>query len=413
MRRSAVVTGMGAVTAAGDLGQTIAAVAAGRSLAAPLYGWTAEENPVRFACHSSSFDSSAALGVREARRVSRATQLAVTAADAAVAQALGGVEGASLGDLANPHRLAVVVGTGGGGIAQLDGWVELADDRDYRRISPFLIPATMANSTAGTLAARYGCGGPSVTISSACASGNDALATALGWIRSGAADAVLVGGTDTLISKTAMAGFARLGALSRRNDDPSAASRPFDEDRDGFVMGEGAAFLLVEPHDRAVERGAEVLGVLAGAASTCDAFHITAPDPSGRSAISAMRGALYDAEVDVSDLVHVSAHGTSTPLNDEMEISALAEVLGRADIPVTANKGVIGHLMGGAGAVEAVLAIAFASQGEVPPIANLHSAGPALVDLVRGSARTTARGPVLSNSFGFGGHNSCVVISPA
>jgi 3-oxoacyl-[acyl-carrier-protein] synthase II len=233
-------------------------------------------------------------------------------------------------------------------------------------------------------------------------------------IRDGSADVVVCGGTEAAITPTSMAAFARMGALSTRNDDPTAASRPFDTGRDGFVMGDGAAFLVLEAWDRAEARGATIHGELAGYGRTCDAHHITAPAPGGVGAIACMEQALADAGLDASEVTHINAHGTSTPLNDAAEAEAITKIFGGGGPAVTSTKGVTGHLVGAAGAVEAVIGLTCATRGTVPPVANLTDPDPAIsIDLVRDAPRTITPGPVLSNSFGFGGHNVTLVLKPA
>jgi 3-oxoacyl-[acyl-carrier-protein] synthase II len=310
--------------------------------------------------------------------------------------------------------MAVLAGTGVGGITTLEGQIATRIERGPSRVSPFLVPMMMSNATAGLLSMRHGFTGASLCISTACASGANAIGEARRMIRSGGADVVLAGGTEAAITSTTMAAFARMGALSTRNDDPARASRPFDRDRDGFVMGEGAAFLVLERWEVAERRGATILGELAGYGATCDAHHITAPQPDGSGAVACMRQALDDAGLTAEEIGHVNAHGTSTPLNDLAESEALVKVFGPDGPPVTSTKGVTGHLVGAAGAVEAVLGLLSAAAGQVPPTANLDELDPEMhVDVVSGQPRAIAPAAVLSNSFGFGGHNATLVLVPA
>jgi len=278
------------------------------------------------------------------------------------------------------------------------------------RVSPFLVPMMMANATAGTIAMRHGWKGPNICIATACAAGTHAVGEAVRFIRDGSADVVVAGGAEAAITPVAMAAFARMGALSGRSDDPARASRPFDIDRDGFVMGEGAGFLVLERWDLAEARGARIYGEIMGYGRNSDAHHITAPSPDGAGAVACMELALEDAGLGAADIGHVNAHGTSTPLNDAAEAEALVKVFSGSPPPVTSTKGVTGHLIGAAGAVEAVAAILSSRDGLVPPTANHERTDPNVtVDVVAGSPRA-ATGPVLSNSFGFGGHNATLVV---
>jgi 3-oxoacyl-[acyl-carrier-protein] synthase II len=285
------------------------------------------------------------------------------------------------------------------------------------RVSPFLVPMMMANATAAHIGMHFGFNGANLCVTTACAAGAHAIGEAARLIREGAADVVIAGGTEAAITPVGLAAFHRMGALSGRGDDPARASRPFDKDRDGFVMGEGAGFLVLEPWDRAVARGARILGEVAGYARTCDAFHITAPAPGGAGAVASMQQALDDAGLSPSAVGHVNAHGTSTPLNDASEAEAIVKVFGDDAPPVTSIKGCTGHLIGAAGAVEAIAALLSLSNRMVPPTANHEEPEPAItVDVVNGTPRPLAdrdRVAAVSNSFGFGGHNATLVLLPA
>ncbi|MCU1371618.1 MAG: fabF [Ilumatobacteraceae bacterium] len=410
--RRVVITGVGAVTPAGDdAATTFATALAGRSTASPIGTWDPEGHPVRFAAQIPDFDPAAVIAPRDARRIDRVSQLGLVAAEEALTQAglVGDADEAAI----DRTRVAVVVGSGVGGILTLEDQIEVRVTRGVERVSPLLIPMMMANATSGLIALRHGFRGSAFSVATACASGADSIGTGLDLIRAGRADIVVAGGAEAAITPTAMAAFARMGALSTRNDDPTAASRPFDRDRDGFVMGEGAGVLVLEAADHAAGRGATVLGELAGYGSTCDAHHITAPDPDGAGAVACMLQALADAGLGPEAIGHVNAHGTSTPLNDAAESLAMAKVFGTPP-PTTSTKGVTGHLVGATGAVEAILALLAARAGTVPPVANLVETDvPADLDLVRDAPRSIAVAPVLSNSFGFGGHNASLVLVPA
>jgi 3-oxoacyl-[acyl-carrier-protein] synthase II len=269
----------------------------------------------------------------------------------------------------------------------------------------------MPNAAAALVAIRHGFTGPNLAIATACATGAHAIGEGARLLRDGMADVVVCGGTEASVSPVAMAAFARMGALSR-NPDPAAASRPFDDDRDGFVMGEGAAFVVLEPYDRAASRGARIHGEVLGYGLTCDAHHITAPIDDGSGAVAAIEMALADAGIAAGAIGHVNAHGTSTPQNDAAEAAAIAKVFGAGAVPVTSTKGVTGHLIGAAGAVEAVVALLAAARGVVPPTAN-HRHTDLPVDVVAGQPRTIEVAPAVSTSFAFGGHNAALVLGPA
>ncbi|MEO6628017.1 MAG: beta-ketoacyl-ACP synthase II [Aquihabitans sp.] len=409
-----VITGVGAVTPAGRTSaETFSGVLAAQSQVGPITAWDPTGHPVGFAAEIVDFDPRRWLEPRDARRVDRVGLLGIAAAEEALAQA-GLRTQDDTRDGIDPTRVAVVIGSGVGGISTLESQIEVRVNRGPDRVGPLLIPMMMANATAGLVALRHGFRGAALSVSTACASGANSIGEAAAMIRAGRADVVVAGGTEAAITPTAMAAFARMGALSGRHHDPATASRPFDRDRDGFVMGEGAGIVVLESEAHATRRGAEVLGELAGYGATCDAHHLTAPDPDGLGATACMREALADARLTPSDIAHVNAHGTSTPLNDAAESAALTEVFGMHGPPVTSTKGVTGHLVGAAGAVEAILGLLAARAQQVPPVANLvESDDHCTIDLVRDGARPIPFGPVVSNSFGFGGHNASLVLIPA
>jgi 3-oxoacyl-[acyl-carrier-protein] synthase II len=397
---------LGVKTPAGnDLSSFWTTLAAGRSVAATLARFDPSALPVRFGCEVRDFDPTSYLGPKEARRVDRVTQLGFAAAADALADA---------GELGtDPARNAVIMGTGIGGLITLEEQVTAFLDKGPGRVSPFFVPMMMANATAGTIAMQFGWTGPNLCIATACAASANAIGEAVRVIREGSADVVMTGGTEACITATAVSAFARMTALSTRNDDPEHASRPFDIDRDGFVMGEGAAALVVERMDRAVARGAHIYGEIIGYGRNADAYHITAPSPGGEGAAACMHLALADAGVDPSAIGHINAHGTSTPLNDAAEAEAIRKVFGDAPPPVTSTKGVTGHLVGAAGATEAVASLLAMANAAVPPTANYERSGEDIqLDVVARSARPLEAAPVLSNSFGFGGHNATLVFAP-
>ncbi|HVE47124.1 MAG TPA: beta-ketoacyl-ACP synthase II [Acidimicrobiales bacterium] len=398
------ITGMGVKTPAGnDVASFWATLLEGRPTAAPISRFDASDLPVAFACEVHDFDAGAYLGHKEARRADRVSQLGFAAATDALADA---------GDLgADPGRCAVVAGTGVGGLWTQEEEEKILFAKGPSRVSPFLVPMMMSNATAALIAMRHGWKGPNFCVTTACAAGTHAIGEATRLIHEGSADVVMAGGAEAAITPIALASFARMGALSNRSDDPAGASRPFDPDRDGFVMGEGAAFLVLERWDRAEARGARIYGEILGYGRNSDAHHITAPTPDGSGAVACMELALEDAGLAPADIGHVNSHGTSTPLNDAAEAEAVVKAFAGSAPPVTSTKGVTGHCIGAAGAVEAVAAVLSSAAGLVPPTANHDRTDPAItVDIVAGSPREVS-GPVLSNSFGFGGHNATLVVS--
>ena len=421
-RPRVAVTGIGVKTPAGQtLDELWDTLVAARSAAAPITLYDASGHSVPFACEVRGFDAVPYVGPKEVRRTDRAALLAVAAAADALGDAVaGGVDptaseplpAPSPDDLgADPVRCAVVAGSGIGGIRTLEDQVIGYAERGPSRVGPFLVPMMMPNAAAALVAIRHGFTGPNLAIATACATGAHAIGEGARLLRDGMADVVVCGGTEASVSPVAMAAFARMGALSR-NPDPAAASRPFDDDRDGFVMGEGAAFVVLEPYDRAVARGARIHGEVLGYGLTCDAHHITAPIDDGSGAVAAIEMALADAGVAPGAIGHVNAHGTSTPQNDAAEAAAIAKVFGAGAVPVTSTKGVTGHLIGAAGAVEAVVALLAAARGLVPPTAN-HRHTDLPVDVVAGEPRTIEVAPAVSTSFAFGGHNAALVLGPA
>ncbi|MET0729112.1 MAG: beta-ketoacyl-[acyl-carrier-protein] synthase family protein [Acidimicrobiales bacterium] len=339
---------------------------------------------------------------KESRRADRVTQLALGAATQAIAQA-GEVN-------VDPLRRGVLIATGIGGIGTLEEQITLYAEKGARRVSPFLIPMMMPNAPSATVSMRWGWQGPCQTVSTACAAGTHALIDAAMWIASGRCDVVAAGGSEAAMTPVGMAGFANMTAMSSRN-----VSEPFAATRDGFVIAEGAAVLILEAWEVAEARGATILAEILGGASTADAHHITAPAPGGRGAISCMELALANAGVQAGEIAQVNAHGTSTPLNDAAEAEAMAKLFGTPGPPVTSVKGVTGHSLGAAGAIEAVAVVESMRHRLIPPTAVTTEVDPELpqIDLVLGDARSWAPGPTISNSFGFGGHNGSLVLAPS
>ena len=405
-RPRVVVTGMG-VKAPGGLtvDELWASLMEPRPAAAPVTLFDASELSVGVACEVAGFDPEPYVGPKEVRRTDRVALLGIAASSDALAAAT-----ATAPLDVEPVRCGVVAGSGIGGIRTLEQQILTYAEKGPSKVGPFLVPMMMANATAALIGIRNGFSGPNTAVATACATGANAIGEGARLVRDGMADVVIAGGAEACVTPVTMAAFARMGALSR-NPDPAAASRPFDDDRDGFVMGEGAAFVVLERYDNAVARGAEILGEVAGYGMTCDAHHITAPIEDGSGAVAAIEMALADAGLPASAIGHVNAHGTSTPHNDSAEAAALAKVFGPRAVPVTSGKGVTGHLIGAAGAVEAVAALVAADRGLVPPTAN-HAHTDLPVDVVAGEARSIERAPAVSTSFAFGGHNVALVLAP-
>ena len=362
--------------------------------------WEGLSRPAEMSHHRrvEGFDPSAYFGPKEVRRVDRFTQMAVAAAEEAF-EAAGRPE-------VDPARAGVWVGTGVGGLESLEVQVLVNAERGPRRVSPFLVPMMMANAAPATISMRFGLRGPCETTVTACAAGTQAIANAARLVATGRCVLALAGGAEAAMTSTAQAGFANMTALSS-----VGISRPFDRNRDGFVMGEGAGMLVLEDMEHALARGATIYAELAGAASNADAHHITAPSPGGSGAVACMEMALADAGLSPSDVVHINAHGTSTPLNDAAEAEAIGKLFGQPGPPVTSIKGVNGHALGAAGAVEAVTSVLTIQRRAIPPTGGLEDLEFDL-DVVVGEPRPWEPGPMLSNSFGFGGHNGSLVFVP-
>jgi 3-oxoacyl-[acyl-carrier-protein] synthase II len=406
-RPRVVVTGMGMKTPAGcDIATFWSTVCAGQGTAARIERWDPSELPVQIAGEVRDFDPLAYFGPKEVRRQDRVTLLGFAAAADALADA---------GELgADPSRCAVIAATGVGGLETMEHNEATFIERGPSRVSPFFVTMMMPNATAGTIAINFGWTGPNLCIATACAAGANAIGEGARMLRDGSAEVVVAGGTEAGVTPLTISAFARMGALSSRNDDPSHASRPFDASRDGFVMAEGAAFVILESLERALARGARIYGEMRGYGRNDDAHHITAPSPGGEGAAACMQLALDDACLSASQIGHINAHGTSTPLNDAAEAAAIRKVFGDdAAPPVTSTKGVTGHMIGGTGAAEACISLLSLGHGIAPPTANLERIGDDIgLDIVSGGVREIGATPVLSNSFGFGGHNAALILAP-
>ena len=409
MRKKVVITGLGCVTPVGlNVKETWAALLSGKSGAGLITQFDASKHKTRIAAEVKGFDGAALFGQREARKMDRFTQFALAATLEAMAQANLTV------DESNRDRVGIVIGTGIGGILTLMEQAEVMRERGPDRVSPFLIPMMISDSAAGMLAIHVGVRGPNMALATACASGNNAIGEAGEMIRRGAADVMIAGGAEAALTPVAIAGMNVMGALSTRNDDPQAASRPFDKNRDGFLMGEGAGVLILESLEHARARGANILCELGGYGTTDDAYHVSAPAENGAGAAMSMQLALKDAGLTINDIGYINAHGTSTPLNDKSESAAIKTVFGgRAyKIPVSSTKSMTGHLLGASGALEAIVCTQVLLNNILPPTINYETPDPACdLDYIPNQPRKAEPVHVMSNSFGFGGHNATLVFS--
>jgi 3-oxoacyl-[acyl-carrier-protein] synthase II len=382
------------------------AAIAGKSGAGPITAFDASGHETRIAAEVKGFDPAAHFGRKEARHMDRYTQFAVAAAAAALADA-----GLTITD-ENRDRIGVFVGTGIGGIGTLLAEAEVYRTRGASRISPFLVPMMLPDAAGGQVAITFGMRGPNLGLTSACATGSNAIGEAAEVIRRGAADVMIAGGAEAAIVPVALAGFNSMGAMTSRNDDPKRASRPFDKTRDGFLAGEGGAVVVLESEAHALARQANIYGLLLGYGVTNDAYHVSAPLENGAGAVICMRLALAQAQLQVKDIDYLNAHGTSTQLNDKSETAAIKTVFGESayDLPISSTKSMTGHLLGAAGALEAIFCLKTIADGILPPTINYEVPDPACdLDYVPNQARRKTVRRVMSNSFGFGGHNACVI----
>jgi len=407
LRETIVATGLGAITPLGlDVPSTWQALTEGRSGVGRITLFDPSDIKAQIAAEVKNYNPTDYFPAKEARRYDRYIQFALIAADEAVKDS--GLEITS----ENADRIGVVSGTGIGGIGTLIQEYEVMQAKGPKRVSPFFIPMILADTAPGLIAIKHGAKGPNMIITSACASSANAIGEALRMIRSGDADAIIVGGSEASVFLLALAGFSTMQATSRRNHDPEHACRPFDADRDGFLPGEGAAFIVIERLSHAKARGAHIYGEIAGYGATADAFHITAPASDGEGAARAMQHALDDAGISPNDVDYVNAHGTSTPLNDPMETKAIKTTFGERayQIPISATKSMVGHLLGAAGAVEGIVSLKTIETGLITPTINYETPDPECdLDYVPNTAREAKVRVVLSNSFGFGGHNASLV----
>lgn len=408
-KRRVVITGMGTLNPMGNtVADTWAGIAAGRSGIGPITHFDASGYKTQIAGEVKAFDPEALFGRKEARRMDRVTQLALAAAQEALADA------ALVITETNSVRIGVIVGSGMGLMQPMIESTNTFNERGPYRVSPFFVPMMLADTPAAMISITHMLRGPNLGIYTACATGNNALGEAAVTIQRGAADVMLAGGAEACILPLTLAGFGVMGAISTQNENPPQASRPFDANRDGFVVSEGAAILVLESLDHALKRGAHIYGEVTGYGASADAFHISMPAENGGGAAQAMRLALADAGLTPADIDAINAHGTSTPLNDKMETAAIKTVYGESanEIPISSTKSMHGHLLGATGALEAILCLKSMESGWLPPTINYETPDPACdLDYVVNMGRKTAVSHIMSNTFGFGGHNATLVFS--
>ena len=407
MERKVVVTGLGCISPVGnDLPTTWENICAGTSGVGLITAFDASSFKTKIAAEVKGFDAGALLGRKEARRMDRNIQFAVTASLEALRSS-----GLSI-PVPDRDRTGVMIGCASGGVITLSNEIESFRGNGANRVSPFMVPMMLADGAGGQVAIRAGARGPNHCIVSACASGTNALGDAVECIRRGAADVMIAGGTEAPVCPIAVAGFSVMGALSERNDDPSTASRPFDKNRDGFIIGEGAAVLILEELEAARLRNAPILAEIAGYGTTDDAYHISAPLEDGSGAAACMRLALDQAGLKPGDVDYINAHGTSTLLNDKSETRAIKEVFGTnaRSVAISSTKSMTGHLLGAAGALEAAFSVLAIRDGIIPPTINYETPDPDCdLDYTPNRFRKKPLDVVLSTSFGFGGHNAALV----
>ena len=410
MTRRVVVTGIGMVTPLGpDAASNWDALIHGRSGITRISKFDPSAYETQIAGQIPDFDATKYMDRKEVRRTDRFTHLGVAAASQAL-------KDAKLEKIPDPERVGTAIGTGVGGLETLIDQVVLMEHRGPSRLSPFLVPMLMANAASAQCSMQFGLKGPSLTHVSACASSSHAIGESAEIIRRGQADVMVTGGSEAAVLPLAIAAFSNMHAMSRRNDDPQGASRPFDKDRDGFVLSEGAAVVILEEREHALGRGAQIYGELVGYGATADAYHITSPAPEGEGNARSMRMALKQADLKPTDIEYINAHGTSTQPNDREETAAIKQVFGEHayKLMVSSTKSMSGHLLGAAGAFEAIACLLALKEGCIPPTINYTTPDPALdLDYVPNKARAKSITTALSNSMGFGGHNASLIFTKA
>ena len=407
-RDKVVITGIGAVTPNGNnVKEFWTSLTNGISGIGPITYFDSSNHRVKIAGELNGFQPDSILDPKEIRKLDPFSIYALVATQEAIS--MSGLDSESL----NPDRIGVTIGTGVGGIQTLEDQQRVIDQKGARRVSPQFVPKMIANIAGGHLSIRWGLRGPNQTVTSACASATDAIGMAMRLILSGDADAMVTGGTEASVTALTIAGFANMKALSQSNEIPERASRPFDKDRDGFVLGEGSGMLVIERESHAKNRGAHILAELAGYGSTDDAFHITQPSKGGSGALKAMERAIKDAGLNIDDIDYINAHGTSTPYNDKNESAAITELFKNhcEKLKVSSTKSMTGHLLGAAGGIEAVASVKSVLEQTLPPTINYDTPDPeCALDYVPNIAQNSNVNAVLSNTFGFGGHNAVICI---
>jgi 3-oxoacyl-[acyl-carrier-protein] synthase II len=403
-----VITGFGLITPIGnDIDTFWSNLIAGKSGVGPITQFDASDYPVRIAAEVKDFDPTKYISRRESRRMDRFTQFAVSAAKMAIEHAKLDME------KVDAERVGVYIGSGIGGLSTLEAQHKVLLERGPRRVSPFFIPMMIANMASGQVSIHVGAKGPNSSSITACATGTHSIGDAFRILQYGDADVMLAGGAEATILPLAFAGFSTMGALSSRNEEPEKASRPFDRDRDGFVMGEGAGVLVLETLEHALQRGATIYAEVSGYGMTADAYHLTSPDPTGTGPARSMVNAIRDAGLEPTDVDYINAHGTSTPLNEKYETIAIKKAFGdhAYQLAISSNKSMIGHLLGAAGGVEAIATALTLKNQIIPPTINYENPDPDCdLDYVPNEARQARVRAAISNSLGFGGHNATILL---
>jgi len=406
-RRRVVVTGMGMVTPLGnDVATTWEGILAGRSGAAPIDKFDASAFTTQFSCALKGFTPEPHIAAKSAKNIDPFIQYGMIAGIQAIEDS-----GIEITD-ENAPRIGAAIGAGIGGMGSIEGGAKLIAEKGPRRISPFFVPGAIINMIAGNLSIKYGFKGPNISIVTACTTGTHNIGMAARMIQCGDADAMIAGGAEMATTPVGLGGFAAARALSKRNDDPQAASRPWDKDRDGFVLGDGAGVVVLEEYESAKARGAKIYAELCGFGMSGDAYHMTSPPPGGIGAQQAMNNAIMDAKVDVASINYINAHGTSTPAGDVAECQAVKAVMGSAvdQVAVSSTKSMIGHLLGASGAVESIFSVLAIRDQVAPPTINLDNPDEGCdINLVPHTAQERSIDAVISNSFGFGGTNGSLV----
>ncbi|MCF6149567.1 MAG: beta-ketoacyl-ACP synthase II [Candidatus Kuenenia sp.] len=408
-RRRVVITGTGAITSVGSEKKKIwAALCNGKSGIKPITSFDTSLFEVNFGGEVSDFDPTEWFDVKEARRLDRFSQFAVAATDMAVKDASLNLESI------NTERTGALIGSGMGGLIELEAQHKNLLNKGPSRVSPFMVPKLMVNAASAQVAIRYGLRGPNFAVVAACTTGVIAIGEAVRIIQRGDADIMITGSSEAIISPLAMSGFGAMKALSTRTNEPQKASRPFDKDRDGFVMSEGAGIVVIEELEAARKRGANIYAEVLGYGITADAYHIAAPENSGDGAVRCMTHALNDAQCGAENIDYINAHATSTPLGDQIEVGAIKRVFGEhaSKIPVSSTKSMLGHQLGASGSVEIIICTYALNEGVIPPTINYETPDPQCsgLDFVPNEAREKKIDKALSNSFGFGGHNATIVL---